>query len=65
MKKILTIALIATAFVFAAGCAKKPAPAPEPVMTASDTGVVKHKKHHRHHYKDKLGTASTAKDTAK
>lgn len=65
MKNIVKIALVAMAFVFAAGCAKKPAPAPEPVMTAPETGMVKHKKHHRHHYKDKLGTMSTAKDTTK
>lgn len=68
--KIAKIALVATALVFAAGCAHKqaPAPAPEPVMTAAsadlNTGVVKHKKHKKHH-KDKLGTVSTKKDTAK
>jgi len=66
--KIAKIALVATALVFAAGCAHKqaPAPTPEPVMTASadvDTDV-KHKKHKKHH-KDKLGTVAAQKDTAK
>lgn len=67
--KIAKIALVATALVFAAGCAHKqaPAPAPEPVMTAApaDMGTtVKHKKGKRHH-KDKLGSVSTKKDIAK
>lgn len=68
--KLIKTALIATAFVFAAGCAsQKPAPAPqEPVATTApadmDAGV-KHKKHGKRHHKDKLGQASYQKDTAK
>lgn len=73
MKNIAKVALIALAFVLA-GCAAKPAPAPqEPVMTpapAADVNTYKaHKyKHHgkKRHHKDKLGTpAAPAKDTAK
>ena len=52
--KLIKLALIATAFVFAAGCAsQKPAPAPqEPVATTApvDMGVVKHKKHGKKHH---------------
>lgn len=68
MKNIAKVALIALAFAFAAGCASKPAPAPqEPVMTTvpADVDNMKHKKKHKkHHHKDKLGAVS-AKDTAK
>lgn len=67
--KFAKLALIVTAFVFAAGCAsQKPAPAPqEPVATTApaDMGAAKHKKHGKHHHKEKLGQASYQKDTAK
>lgn len=68
MKNLLKVTLIAVAFVFAAGCASKPAPAPqEPVMTTApvDAGFVKHKKKGKKHHKEKLGEVSTKQDTVK
>jgi hypothetical protein len=65
MKNLLKVALVMTAFVFAAGCAKKqPAPAPQPVMTDTAMTQPAPTKHRRHH-KDKLGKTYYKKDTKK
>lgn len=71
MKKLVQISLIATAFVFAAGCASKPKPAPvQPTVTevaAPEKAPVKRHcgKHHKHCRADKLGQTSYEKDTTK
>jgi hypothetical protein len=70
MKNLVQISLIATAFVFAAGCASKPKPAPiQPTVTEvaapEKAPVKKCKKHHKHCKADKLGQTSYEKDTAK
>lgn len=68
MKNLVKVALVATAFVFAVGCAKKaPAPvAPQPVV--ADTSMVQPEpvvKKHKRYYKDKLGKVRRHKDRKK
>ena len=60
MNKLFKVCLVATAFAFAAGCAKNK---PAPVVTP-DKSVVKVEKV-KHHAKDKLGKTVVKKDVNK